>query len=129
MTIESAVNIPDDSSVTFTILFDNSTELNVFFLSEMSVSVSTFPSSDITSILFVYKHTNLLFSWYSILDISELFSPSYFLIAELSGFELAPSIDIVCILDFIIVPDVSISATAKYLLSFDIAISPTLFDA
>ena len=60
MTIESAVNNPDDSSVTFTILFDNSTELNVFFLSEMSVSASTFPSSDITSILFVYKHTTIL---------------------------------------------------------------------
>ena len=47
---------------------------------------------------------------------------------EFVGSELALSIDITFMFDCIIVPDVSISAIAKYLLSFEMLTSTALVD-
>ena len=60
--------------------------------------------------------------------INLLFSPSYVFSTEFVGSVLAFSTEIIFILDFIIVPDVSVSAIAKYLLSFDIVTSTALLD-
>ena len=62
------------------------------------------------------------------LVINLLSSLSYVFSNEFVGSELAFSIDITFIFDFMIVPDVSTSATAKYLLSFDILTSTALVE-
>ena len=126
-TCEFAVNSPDDCSSTDTALFVNSTDWNITFLSLLSIKFVSW-SSSIIVILSVYMHINLFLSWYCIFVINLSFSPSYVFSTEFVGSVLAFSIDIILILDFIIVPDVSTSAIAKYLLSFDIVISVALVD-
>ena len=71
-------------------------------------------------------HINLFCSWYSTFNIILSVGASYLLIIACEGFVFANSIDTICILDFIKIPDKSISAIARYLLSCDILTSATL---
>ena len=127
LTIESAVNNPDDFSSIEIALSNNSIDWNIVFLFLFSTRLFSFPFS-ITVIESVYIHTNLFLSWYFIFVINLPPSPWYVFSNEFVGSELAFSTDITFIFDWIILPEVSTSAIAKYLLSFDILTSAVLVD-
>ena len=118
--IESTVNIPDDFSSIVTDASDKSIDVNEIFLS-LNFCISSFVSSVlISTILSLYIHSNLFLLWNFNFIIKSPLSPVYVLFIASSGFFFASFTEYIFMLDTTLAPEVSISPTAKYLLSLDI---------